>query len=63
MAKKHIITSLALCALVGCAADPGTTLYLNRGTETTRAVFVYANDCELVARIMDEAEPADWYCK
>lgn len=60
----------ALCTF-GCVAEAqrrdtvvGGALYLNRlGVETHRAEFDYAADCELVAKIMNSAEPlVDWHC-
>jgi hypothetical protein len=42
----------------------GKTLYLERGVETKRAKFVYAEDCQLIAKQMNAAEPtASWYCR
>ncbi len=42
----------------------GGSLYLNRsGVETHRAEFNFAQDCELVAKAMNEKEPlVEWYC-
>ena len=42
----------------------GGALYLTRaGVETHRAEFVFAADCEHVARILNQAEPlVDWHC-
>ncbi|NIT12955.1 MAG: hypothetical protein GTN99_01525 [Candidatus Dadabacteria bacterium] len=62
--------SIIVFAGVSSADNPefetteGGALYLNRlGFETHRAEFIYAADCEHVAKIMNEAEPlVDWYC-
>lgn len=64
-----------LCPLHSEARDfpytKGGTLYLKRGgnpglsdpVETRRAEFLIAEDCELIAKIMQKAEPnVEWYC-
>jgi len=68
--QKKIIT-LFICLLFSlpiyalCVFNKtGTDLYLNRNAfETHRAVFDYAEDCQLIARIMSKEEIATWYCK
>lgn len=41
----------------------GIRLYLERvGIVSFRAKFCYAQDCELIAKAMDEKERAKWYC-
>ena len=43
----------------------GKTLYMKRdsASETERAKFVYASDCELVAEKMNASDKASWYCR
>ena len=59
VAPLAIAASAILYAAAAQAAPKyEATLYLSRsGIETERAQFVYAQDCELIAKTMREAEP------
>jgi hypothetical protein len=65
--KLTAIIVVALCmASPVVTAEGGKTLYLIRGasqTVTKRAEFIYAADCELIAKRMNEVEKARWFCK
>ena len=64
---SRAIVLLAILFTVACTDTlfaNGKTLYLERGVETRRAKFVYAQDCQLIAKKMNAAEPrANWYCR
>ena len=58
-----LLTILFTTACTDTVSANGKTLYLERGVETKRAKFVYAEDCQLIAKQMNAAEPrASWYC-
>jgi len=64
---SRVTVLLATLFTVSCTDtlfENGKTLYLERGVETKRAKFVYAQDCQLIAKHMNAAEPrASWYCR
>ena len=46
--------------------ESGSTLHMMRpsiGTDTIRAQFVYAQDCNLIAAQMNKVEIARWRCE